>query len=87
MIEEVKSSRTEGYELKFETPKLHLNDFIWLLRVIDHRIAGGGAAKMIKELAKYPLKTSKMDIVVRNQNKKKLSNLTENFIQSYIESE
>lgn len=33
---------------------------MWLMRVIDHRIAGGAAAKMIKELAKYPLKTSKM---------------------------
>lgn len=42
---------------------------------------------MIKELAKYPLKTSKMELVVRNQNKKKVSNLTENFIQSYLESE
>lgn len=59
---------------------MSLNDFIWLLRVIDHRIAGGLAAKMVKELAKYPLKTSKMELVVRNQNKKKLSNLTENFI-------
>jgi len=72
----VKGSKTEGYELKFEPPKLHLNDYIWILRVIDHRIAGGGAAKMMKELAKYPLKSSKMELVVRNQNKKKLSHLT-----------
>lgn len=48
IIDEVKSSKTELYELKFETPKMHLNDFLWLLRVIDHRIAGGGAVKMIK---------------------------------------
>ena len=76
IIDEVKSTRTQTYELKFQTPKLHLNDYIWLLRVIDHRIAGGAAAKMIKQLTKYPLKTSKMELVIRNQNKKKITGLT-----------
>lgn len=66
---------------------MHLNDYIWLLRVIDHRIAGGAAAKMMKELAKYPLKTSKMELVMRNQSKKKLMNLSESFIQKYLESD
>lgn len=42
---------------------------------------------MMKELAKYPLKSSKMELVVRNQNKKKLSNLTQNFIQKYLSSD
>jgi hypothetical protein len=46
------------------------------MRVIDHRIAGGSAQKMIKELIKYPLKTSKMDIMLRNQNKKKICNIS-----------
>ena len=60
MIEEVRNSKTESYELKLDPPKLWIMDFIWLLRVIDHRIAGGSASKMVKELLKYPLKTSKM---------------------------
>lgn len=48
IIDEVRSSKIENYELKFEPPKLHLNDYMWLMRVIDHRIAGGAAIKMIK---------------------------------------
>lgn len=62
-------------------------DFMWLLRVIDHRISGGLASKMVKELAKYPLKTSKMEMVVKSQNRKKLTNLTEEFVGKYVESE
>ena len=60
IIEELRNSKIENYELKFDSPKLWLGDFLWLLRVIDHRIAGGLASKMMKDLAKYPLKTSKM---------------------------
>lgn len=48
MIDQVKGSKTENYELKFQAPKMNLNDYMWILRVIDHRIAGGGAAKMMK---------------------------------------
>ena len=49
--------------------------------MIDHRISGGLASKMMKELIKYPLKTSKMEIVVKYQNRKKLSNLAEEFAE------
>ena len=84
IVEEVRNSKTETYELKLEPPKLWLMDYIWLFRVIDHRIAGGAASKMIKELIKYPIKTSKMEIVVRTQNKRKISQLTEESIVSYL---
>lgn len=57
-----------------------------MMRIIDHRIAGGAASKMIKELAKYPLKTSKMDLVIRSQNKKKLANIAQAFIEKYLQS-
>lgn len=65
---------------------MHLNDYMWMMRIIDHRIAGGAASKMIKELAKYPLKTSKMDLVIRSQNKKKLANIAQAFIEKYLQS-
>ena len=42
---------------------------------------------MMKELIKYPLKTSKMEIVVKYQNRKKLSNLAEEFAEKYLQSE
>lgn len=61
-------------------------DFIWLMRLIDHRIAGGAASKMIKEMIKYPLKSSKMELVIRSQNRKKINELTETFIVNYLES-
>ena len=75
IIEEVKSTKVEHYDLKFDPPKMHLIDFLWVIRVIDHRIAGGLATKMVKELAKYPLKTSKMELIIKNQNRKKMAGL------------
>lgn len=41
----------------------------------------------MKELIKYPLKTSKMDLIIRSQNRKKITNLSDQFIEAYIESE
>ncbi len=52
-------------------------DFMWIMRVLDQRIAGGLAGKMLKELVKYPLKSSAMDLLIRNQNRNKLMGLAE----------
>jgi hypothetical protein len=39
-------------------------DVMWILRGIDSRIAKGNT-KILKELAKYPLRTSKMDKIIK----------------------
>ncbi len=61
-------------------PKLYFNDMIWILRGIDSRIAGGSIAKMIKVLSNYPLKTSRLELISRNLNKKDVKKLAEEFI-------
>lgn len=50
-------------------------DCMWVMRVIDNRIRGGQASKMLKELSKYPLKSSCMDLLIRQQSRPKLSAL------------
>jgi hypothetical protein len=57
--------------------KLSFMDIMWILRVIDARIAKGNIQKMMKELAKYPLRTSKMDKLIKIENKKTLEVLCE----------
>ena len=50
---------------------------MWVVRVIDSRIKGGQAGKMLKELSKYPLKSSCMDLLIRQQNRPKLMGLVD----------
>lgn len=76
MIDEVRFGKSDTYELKADLPpKLSLMDLMWMLRVIDHRIAGGLATKMLKELIKYPLKSSNMDLLIKGQHRNKLIGL------------
>ena len=61
---------------KVEPPlKITFADCMWIMRVIDNRIRGGQAAKMLKELSKYPLKSSCMDLLIRQVNRGKLTSL------------
>ncbi len=40
-------------------------DVMWILRSIDSRIAKGNVAKMVKQLTKYPLRTSKLEKLIK----------------------
>ena len=75
-IEEIKLGRNDCDINKVEPPlKTTFSDFMWIMRVIDNRIRGGQAAKMLKELSKYPLKSSCMDLLIRQVNRGRLSEL------------
>jgi hypothetical protein len=54
-----------------------VSDCLWVMRVLDNRIRGGLASKMLKELYQYPLKSSCMDLLIRHQNRSKLTALSE----------
>lgn len=62
-------------------------DCLWVLRVVDHRIRAGQAAKMMRELNKYPLKSSCMDLLIRQQNRPKIGALVEECLNGIVESE
>ena len=47
------------------------------MRVVDNRIRGGQTSKMLKELSKYPLKSSCMDLLIRQVNRSRISSLVE----------
>lgn len=47
-------------------------DIMWIMRAIDSRIAKGNVPKMLKQLAKYPLRSSKMEKLIKIQNKNQL---------------
>ena len=53
---------------------------MWVMRVIDVRIRGGQAGKMLRELSKYPLKSSCMDLLIRQVSRGKLTGLAEECI-------
>jgi hypothetical protein len=60
-VDEVRGGRADSDVSKVEVPlKISLGDCMWVVRVVDNRIRGGQAAKMLKELSKYPLKSSCM---------------------------
>lgn len=62
-------------------------DCLWVLRVLDNRIRGGQAGKMLKELNKYPLKSSCMDLLIRHQNRNKLTALADECLDQFLRSE
>lgn len=53
------------------------------MRVVDNRVRGGQAGKMLKELSKYPLKSSCMDLLIRQVNRGRLSSLAEECVQAF----
>jgi len=54
-----------------------MSDCLWVMRVVDNRIRGGQASKMLKELSKYPCKSSCMDLLIRQVSRHKLQALAE----------
>lgn len=75
-IEEVRTGRNECDVGRVEPPlKITFADCMWVLRVVDNRIRGGQAGKMLKELSKYPLKSSCMDLLIRQVNRTRLTAL------------
>ena len=40
-------------------------DVMWIMRAIDSRISKGNIAKMLKQLIKYPLRTSKIEKLIK----------------------
>lgn len=70
IIDEVVSGKNQNYELKCELPpKMTFMDIMWVMRAIDARIAKGNVPKMLKQLAKYPLRSSKIQKLIKIQNK------------------
>ncbi len=45
--------------------KMNFMDVMWIMRAIDSRISKGNIAKIFKQLVKYPLRTSKMEKLVK----------------------
>ena len=77
-IEEIKFGRNDYDVTKVEPPlKITFSDCMWVMRVVDNRIRGGQAAKMLKELSKYPLKSSCMDLLIRQVNRSRISSLVD----------
>ena len=65
IIDEVIGGKNDNFEIKCELPtKISFMDVMWIMRAIDSRIAKGNT-KILKELAKYPLRTSKMDKLIK----------------------
>ena len=50
--------------------------------MVDNRVRGGQAGKMLKELSKYPLKSSCMDLLIRQVNRGRLGSLAEECVQA-----
>lgn len=76
------------YEIKTDMPhKSSLFDYIWMLRVVDLRISNGGASKLYKIVAKLPIKSSKIEMIAKHQNKNQLSNFTDQFLKEYLKEQ
>lgn len=60
---------------------------MWVLRVVDLRIRGGLAAKMVKELVKYPLKSSCMQLLIKHLNRNKLTALADECLVQLAKSQ
>lgn len=66
IIDEVIGGKNDNFEMKCELPtKMSFMDVMWIMRGIDAKIAKGNIQKMVKELSKYPLRTSKMDKLIK----------------------
>jgi hypothetical protein len=65
IVDEVIGGKNDSFEIKCELPtKMSFMDVMWIMRGIDSRIAKGNT-KIVKELSKYPLRTSKMDKIIK----------------------
>ena len=74
----MKQGRSDWDVTKVEPPlKVSFGDFMWIMRVLDNRVRGGQAGKMLKELSKYPLKSSCMDLLIKQISRGRLSSLAE----------
>ena len=75
--------RSDSDITKVEPPlKTSVGDFMWIMRVVDNRIRGGQAGKMLKELSKYPLKSSCMELLIRQVSRSRLTALAEECINA-----
>ncbi len=87
-IEELRGGRADYDITKLELPlRASPMDCLWVLRVVDHRIRAGQAGKMMRELNKYPLKSSCMDLLIRQQNRPKIAALMEECLKLLVDSE
>lgn len=74
----MRGGRSDYDITKIELPlKISMSDCLWVMRVVDNRIRGGQASKMLKELSKYPCKSSCMDLLIRQVSRHKLQALAE----------
>ena len=65
IVDEVIGGKNDSFEIKCELPtKMSFMDVMWIMRGMDSRIAKGNT-KIVKELSKYPLRTSKMDKIIK----------------------
>lgn len=86
-MEEVRGGRAEADVAKVELPlRISLADYLWVVRVIDCRIRAGQAGRMLKELSKYPLRSSCMDLLIRQQSRPRLMGLAEEVVRAVAES-
>lgn len=81
----MKSGRSDYDITKIELPlKISMSDCLWVMRVVDNRIRGGQASKMLKELSKYPCKSSSMELLIRQVNRHKLQALAEDCVSGMV---
>ena len=67
---------------KVEAPfKLNIADCLWILRIVDIRIKGGQSNKMLKELSKYPFKSSSLDLLIRQLSRPKLGLMVQDVLE------
>jgi hypothetical protein len=79
IFEEIKSNKSDNYELRvLRPPKYNIPDFILYMIVADRRLqvsydSTGSLGKLIKNLVYYyPLKTSKISLVIKELSERKI---------------
>lgn len=91
MLKELQSDKPEGYELRVQKqPKFNIPDFILFMMVADRRLQAsydstGSLGKLIKSIVYYyPLKTSKIGLVVKELSQRRIEQAAEAFLQDYF---
>jgi hypothetical protein len=91
IFEEIKSNKSDNYELRvLRPPKYNIPDFILYMIVADRRLQAsyestGSLGKLIKSLVYYyPLKTSKISLVIKELSERKIEQAADLFLQQYF---
>ena len=90
----MKKNKPDTYELKvLRHPKYNIPDFILYMIVGDRRLqhsydSTGALGKLIKSFVYYfPLKTSKISLVIKELSGRKIEQTAENYLQEYFRNQ